>query len=188
MASVGWKLGLPIFELTGGYRIVVPFQRGRLSKQERYVSDDLAHADAEPYAALDCDAIGYVPLPHFVLVPEAGFHFVGARRAALYEEEQRVIMNGPWLWYGKLSAFVTWGDARRFRLGPIVEYFASSRALSTVRLGPAFSIGFTPHLDALAYATLPVSGPDSLSFYDGMGGSLSLRYRWASDERERSFP
>lgn len=190
MVSGGFKIGLPILELSGGLRFVSPFERGPLVRQESYDSAALerTHEDARPYTAFDLDVIGYVPLPHVVLAPQVGFHYIGEQRSDLYEEEQRVVMGAPWLWYGKLTTLITWAEARRYGLGPAVEHFRSGRSRATTRLGPTFTARFTPHLDAIFMATVPVAGPDSLSFYDSLGGSMSLRYRWASSERAPSFP
>jgi hypothetical protein len=190
MGSAGFKIGLPIFELSGGLRFVSPFERGPLPRQESYDSAALERTreHGQLYTAFDLDAIGYVPLPYVVLAPQIGFHYIGQHRGDLYEEEQRVIMRAPWLWYGKLTALITFGEARRYGLGPTVEHFRGSRPRAITRLGPTFTARFTPHLDVIILATLPVAGPDSLSFYDSLGGSMSVRYRWASSERAPNFP
>lgn len=189
MASAGFKLALPIVELTGGYRFNYAYARSPLAERGAYTSAELdAHDASHRYDALDMDLIGFVPLPHLVVVPQLGFHRVLEQQAPLYEEEQRVIMAPPWLLYAKLGALVTWGPARRYGLGALFEHFAVGRRQTISRLGPWFVARFTPHLMLQVLATLPVRGPDELSFYDGMGGTATLRYSWASGESAPEFP
>ena len=189
MASGGFKLALPIAELTCGYRMNYAYRRSPLPGKAGYTSADLdAYDAAHRYDALDLDLIGFVPLPHLLLVPQLGFHRTLGESAPLYEEAQRVIMAPPWLLYGKLGALVTWGPKRRYGLGVLFEQFAVGRDSMVSRLGPWFVARFTPHLMLQAVATLPVRGPDRLSFYDGMGGTATLRYSWASGESQPDFP
>lgn len=189
MASAGFKLALPIAELTGGYRVTYAYARAPLPVQPSYSSADLDQHDGDHrYDALDMDVIGFVPLPHLALVPQVGFHRTLGEGAPLYEEEQRVIITPPWLAYAKLGALFTWGPVRRYGLGALFEQFAVGREMMVSRLGPWFVARFTPHLMLQMLATLPVRSPDQLSFYDGMGGTVSLRYSWASDESAPAFP
>jgi hypothetical protein len=127
MASAGFKLALPIAELTGGYRVNYAYARA------------------------------------------------SARATELQQRRFRPARRRPSL--------------RRARPGPdrVLEQFAVGRELMVSRLGPWF-VARTPYLMLQMLATLPVRGPDQLSFYDGMGGTVSFRYSGASDESAPAFP
>jgi hypothetical protein len=62
------------------------------------------------------------------------------------------------------------------------------RGVVHVRAGPAMSVALTHHLDVTGTLGVILLSPDSLGLLSAEIGALSLRYKWATDDRWPEFP
>ena len=185
MGGPSLKLNLPLVNVTLGQRITRSYWRGTLPVAEHFTDRELdEHDAASAYGSWDAEVNAFLPLPHLLLSPSLVVHYLPGRAEPqrLYEELQRVIFAPPWLGAAKLLALFTWGSQRRYRVGALGELFVTGREQTTTRLGPAFSVMISPHLEVRGFLTLPISTPDSLNWFDASGASLTLRYRRASGD------
>jgi hypothetical protein len=185
MGSSGLKLALPIVSLSVAHRVTRSHAHGPLPLEPGFTTAELEGvSQRRPYASLDAEVAGTLPLPHLLLLPTLGAHYsLGqGEPLLLYDELDRVIFAPPWVSYVKLAALFTWGPARRYRVGAQGEQLWVGRSQGITRVGPAVSIQLTPHFEARALLALAVRTPDDLDVLDGSGSSLTLRYRWASGE------
>lgn len=59
------------------------------------------------------------------------------------------------------------------------------REASNVRFGLVYQFAITPIVDLYLVGSLPVVSPDGLSAWNDLYGTASIRYRWASGDRDR---
>jgi hypothetical protein len=183
----GFQLGAPFGELTLQARRVAAYRHRFLSPIRSVVRDDLTAGDLPTarYGMLEASLTAFIPA-------RVGFVYVSvwvdrllavSADTFVYDEISRSVVRGPWVGVEQLGFLFFLTNDKHHRLGPLSEHLWSDRSSAdVVRLGVAYSAQLTSHLALLAYVTEPIHSPDSLGAWWAAGGTLSLRYAWASQD------
>ena len=183
----GLQLGAPFGELSLLGRRIAASDHRFLSAQDSFNNADLTSGTlgTAHYSVLELALSGVVPVrvglvyasvwvDRFVALPANTY---------LYEEIARSVVKGPWVGVEQLGFLFFVTHDKHHRAGLISEHVWSGRsAADVVRFGVAYSGQLTSHLSLFGYLSEPVLSPDSLGLWSAAGGSLSLRYAWASQD------
>jgi hypothetical protein len=143
------------------------------------------------YWAWEAEVVGVVPLPYSAIVADLIMvHTLDVPPGKyLFDESYRAVVGKPFYSVLRLVAVARVMREGALKFGPLFEYvFDNGRQRNVTRVGPAFSVQLTDHLEAQGAVTFAVSSPDSLGLVLGTYGVAGLRYRWATGERYPKLP
>jgi hypothetical protein len=189
----GVRAAAPVLDIAFGVRDTWSFEKRFLAPRASYTRSAV-YDRTRPrsrYWAWELEVVGAVPLPYSALV--ADFVLVRTldvpRDQFVYDESYRAIVADTTFAVIRLAAVARVLEEGSLKIGPLVEHvFETGRAFGVVRLGPAFSLQLTDHLEAAAGFTIPLSSPDRLGLMLGSYGTACLRYRWATGESKPEWP
>jgi hypothetical protein len=189
----GIRAAAPVLDIAFGVRDTWSFEKRFLAPRASYTRSavyDRTHPRAR-YWAWELEVVGAVPLPYSALV--ADFVLVRTldvpRGKFVYDESYRAIVADPTFAVIRVAAVARLLNESSLKIGPLLEHvFETGRAGGVFRLGPAFSLQLTDHLEAAAGFTIPLSSPDRLGLMLGSYGTACLRYRWATGETKPEWP
>lgn len=183
---LGVRASSPVLEISVGYRLNAAYYRGPLGEQEHYSDADLEATEAPSrYRAVDLDLYGIVPLRRVFIPIELAATYLPSAQPR-YEEWFRMVATGGWIVAVRAAPLFTFDARRRHRVGVLGEFlFDSGRSATTIRLGPAYQFAITPVVDLYLVGTFAAKSPDSLSTWNDLWGTASLRWRWASGDTDR---
>jgi hypothetical protein len=189
----GVRGALPQFEVRAGARSTFTTNEYVLPPQETYtrIDADYENTVRSRYVALEAEMSGSISVPRGSVFGVAAFYsiFNAPEPYYLYEEATRVIMARPYL-VRMRAGYVfqpTWEGT--LKVGMSGEVIVDpGRGVSHVRLGPAFTVALTHHLDATGTLSVVVASPDSLGLLGADLGSFALRYKWATGDKWPEFP
>jgi hypothetical protein len=184
---------LPHFEVRVGARNTFTMDEYVLPPQETYTRLDAEYENTmrSRYSAIEAEVSGSIVVPGGAVFGAATFYsiFDAPEPYYLYEEATKVIMGRPHLFRVR-AGFVTqptWEGT--LKVGLASEVIGDpGRGVFHVRLGPAFSVALTHHLDATGTLGVIISSPDSIGLLGADLGSLALRYKWATGDKWPEFP
>jgi hypothetical protein len=190
----GLRATTPLLDLAFGFRDTWSFGKPMLEPKESFTSSDVLDAPGSKarYWAWEAEVVGVVPLPYSAIVAD----LIMVRTLDvpsgkyLYEESYRAVIGGkPFYSVLRIAAVARVMREGALKFGPLFEYvFDNGRQRNVTRIGPAFSLLLTDHLEAQGAVTFAVSSPDSLGLVLGTYGVAGLRYRWATGERLPKLP
>jgi hypothetical protein len=191
-AYAGVRAASPLLDLAAGIRDTKSFSKPFLPLQARYTGDDVddAPGTGARYWAWELEGVALLPLPYSALAAD----FIAVRTIdvpgghALYDESYRVIVDHPLYFNLRAGAVARLLREGALKVGGVVEYLFDTGRGSTVRVGGAFILQLTDHLELSATATVPVRSPDRLGLILGSYGALGLRYRTATGEKNPQPP
>ncbi len=184
---------LPQFGVRVGVRNTFTMAEYVLPPQESYtrIDADYENTVRSRYFALEAEMAGAISLPGGSVFGTATLYsiFGAPEPYYLYEEAAKVIMARPYLFRVRAGyiAQPTWEGTLKVGVGGEV-IGDPGRGVFHVRLGPAFSVSLTHHLDVLGTLSVIVASPDSLGLLGADLGSFALRYRWATGDKWPEFP
>jgi hypothetical protein len=189
----GLRGTLPQFEVRLGARQTFTIDDYVLPPQETYtrIDADYENTVRSRYLAMEAEMSGSIVLGEGAVFGAATFYsvFNAPEPYYLYEEATKVIMARPYL-FRLRAGYVTkptWEGT--LKVGVAGEVIGDpGRGAFHVRLGPAFSVALTHHLDATGTLGVIVSSPDSIGLLGADLGSLALRYKWATGDKWPEFP
>jgi hypothetical protein len=189
----GVRAAAPVLDVAFGVRDTWSYQKRFLAPRNSYTRSAV-YDPTRPrarYWAWELEVVGAVPLPYSALVAD----FVLVRTLdvpsgqLVFDESYRAIVADPTFAVIRIAAVARLLNENSLKIGPLIEHvFETGRAGSVVRLGPAFSLQLTDHLEAAAAITVPISSPDRLGLTLGSYGTACLRYRWATGETKPEWP
>jgi hypothetical protein len=189
----GIRASTPVFDLAFGYRDTWSFGKPFLQPRSTYTREDVLNAPGpgSRYWAWEAEAVGILPLPYSAIVGDV----IVVRTLDVpsenyvFDESYRAVVAKPLFVVARVAAVARVLREGSLKIGPLVEHvFETGRTAPVTRIGPAFSLQFTDHLEAQAVLTLAVSSPDNLGLTLAAYGVLGLRYRWATGERAPKWP
>jgi hypothetical protein len=192
-AYAGVRATTPVLDVAFGLRDTWSLGKPFLLPARSFTDDSVndAPGDEARYWAWEAEAVGTLPLPHSALVAD----FIVVRTldvpkgSYLYDESYRVVVADPMFFALRGAAVVRFLAEDSLRVGVLVEYlFGMGRGDHVTRLGPIASLQLTDHLEINAALTIVESGPDDLGLQLGSYGIAGVRYRWATGERNPSWP
>jgi hypothetical protein len=192
-AYAGVRAATPVLDVAFGARDTwsytkrFPTPRSSFTKGALYDSS----RPRSRYWAWELEVVGAVPLPHAAVA--ANFILVRTldvpRGSYVYEESYRAIVAKPMFATLRILAVARLLREDSLKMGPLFEHvFETGRPGGVVRLGPAFSLQLTDHLEAFAALTFPLKSPDRLGLALGCYGLAGVRYRWATGESRPAWP
>lgn len=164
-----------------------------LPRQESYIREDLDHSEfgRGAYIAAEAEIASALPIPSGSLIAVLTGMYIGnvPDDANVFVQAQRVVLEPPWLWRGRLGYLYHFGWEGTMKLGVTAEIIhLVKREDFVIRAGPVLSVALTHHLEALAAAMIVARSPDSLGLSGADLGQLGLRYRWATGDAWAAFP
>jgi len=191
-AYVGVRGATPILDLAFGLRDTWSYTKPLLTPADSYSADDVDDAPGASarYWAWEAEAVAIIPLPHAAVAAD----FIAIRTLdvpadrAIYDESYRVIIDDPLFFNLRAGAVARLLREDAMKVGPVVEYLWGTGRGTTVRLGGAFIIQLTDHVEASATLTMPVHSPDRLGIVMGTYAAAGLRYRTATGEKKPESP
>jgi hypothetical protein len=188
----GVRGATPIIDLAFGLRDTWSYTKPLLEPADSFSAGDVDRAPGPSarYWAWEAEAVGIIPLPHFAVAAD----FIAIRTLdvppdrAVYDESYRVIVDDPLFFNLRAGVVARLMREKALKVGPVVEYLFGTGRGTTVRLGAAFIIQLTDHLEASATMTLPVRSPDRLGLVMGTYAAAGLRYRTATGEKRPEPP
>jgi hypothetical protein len=188
----GVRAATPILDLAFGVRDTWSFDKTFLDPRDSFHSDDLSGSGRKArYWAYEAEAVGAVPLPHAAIVGD--FIAIGALDAPkgkyFYDESYRAVVADSLFFVMRVAVVARLLNENSFKVGVLTEHvFGTDRGEPVTRIGPAFSLQLTDHLEVNAVLTLKVAGPDHLGLIDGTYGVAGVRWRFATGEPAPKFP
>jgi hypothetical protein len=189
----GLRGTLPQFEMRAGFRNTFTMDEFMLPPKESYTRLDAEYENTvrSRYHAFEAEMSGAIAVPGGSVFGVATYFsiFNAPEPYYLYEEIMKVIVAKPHLLRLRAGyvAIPTWEGT--LRVGIAGEVIGDpGRGMFHVRLGPAFSVALTHHLDVAGTLAVVVSSPDSIGLLGADLGSLLLRYRWATGDKWPEFP
>jgi hypothetical protein len=189
----GVRASAPVLDIAFGFRDTWSFQKRFLEPRHAYTKSAV-YDPGRPrarYWAWELEVLGAVPLPHSAIV--GNFVLVRTldvpRGAYVFDESYRAIVADPTFAVIRVAAVARLLNENALKLGPLLEHvFETGRPGGVIRLGPAFALQLTDHLEAAAALTIPLKSPDRLGLTLGSYGTACLRYRWATGETKPAWP
>ena len=189
----GIRAATPILDFAFGYRDTWSFGKPFLAPQGTFTRSEVLDAPGAKarYWAWEFEVVGIVPLPHAAIVGD--FILVKTLDVPdgryVYEESYRAIVAKPLYAVMRTAVVARLLREDALKVGALLEHvFETGRARPVWRLGPAFAIQITDHLEAQGALTLAFASPDSLGLVLGAYGVAGLRYRWATGEPAPKLP
>jgi hypothetical protein len=184
---------LPVFDLQIGMRDTWSYGKPFLTPDTSYTRTEVLNprGPRARYWALEAEAVGILPLPHAAFIADVIMvrTLDVPKNMYLYEESYRAVIADPLYFTVRLAALGRLLRENSLRIGVLSEYvLGAGRDRMTVRVGPAGSLQVTDHLEINAALTLAVVSPDRMGLALGAYGVAGVRYRWASGERNPSWP
>jgi hypothetical protein len=189
----GVRAAAPVLDVAFGVRDTWSFEKRFLAPRASYTKSAV-YDPSRPrsrYWAWELEVVGSVPLPYsaiagnFVLVRTLDV----PRGSYVYDESYRAIVADPTFAVLRVVAVARLLNENALKVGPLFEHvFEMGRPGGVVRLGPAFALQLTDHLEAAATVTFPLKSPDRLGLILGSYGTACLRYRWATGESKPKWP
>ncbi len=191
--SIGAKMAVPGIMLRGGGRYHVWSNRNLLEPRESYTREqtELAVGPGSKYFTLDAEMTFDVNLPVGALVTVGSLHYVGGvpEPYNVFEQSLRLIVKPPLVWRSRTAYLFGLGQYDTARIGGVFEMLGSpARDEVMMRVGPAFAVALTHHLQATVVAAFPVMTKDALGLESADFGQVSISYRWATGDRWPEFP
>jgi hypothetical protein len=191
-AYVGVRGATPVLDLAFGLRDTWSYTKPLLTPQDSFSADEVRDAPGPSlrYLAWEAEAVAIVPLPHSAVAAD----LIIVRTLdvpedrAIYDESYRLIVDDPLFFNLRAGAVARLLREEAMKVGPVVEYMWGTGRGTTVRLGAAFIIQLTDHVEASATMTLPVHSPDRLGLVLGTYAAAGLRYRTATGEKRPEPP
>jgi hypothetical protein len=189
----GVRAAAPVLDVAFGVRDTWSYRKRFLAPRTSYTRSHL-YDPSRPrsrYWAWELEVVGAVPLPYSAIA--ANFVLVRTldvpRGSYVYDESYRAIVADPTFAVIRVAAVARLLNESALKIGPLLEHvFETGRPGGLFRLGPAFALQLTDHLEAAAAVTLPLSNPDRLGLSLGSYGTACLRYRWATGESKPKWP
>ena len=191
-AYAGVRGSTPIFDVAFGVRDTYSYSKPFLDPRPAFIADDLTGPGKNArYWAWELEVVGAVPLPHSaVLLDYIAVRTLDVPRGKLvYDESYRAIVADPFFQVFRVAAVARLLREDSLKVGVLLELLTSTgRSENVFRMGPAFDLQLTDHLEALGTLSVAVSSPDRLGLALGAYGLGGVRYRWATGERSPEPP
>lgn len=189
----GAKFVVPGFMLRAGGRYNVWSNRRLLVPRETYTREqiELGGHPSSKYFTLDAEMTFDVPLPVGTLVSVGSLHYLGGipEPYNVFEQSLRLVVKPPLVWRSRTAYLLGLGTYDTARIGGMFEMLGSpARDEVMMRIGPAFTVALTHHLQATVVAAFPVMSKDGIGLESADFGQVSLSYRWATGDRWPEFP
>ncbi|MGZ3473050.1 MAG: hypothetical protein ACXWUG_01275 [Polyangiales bacterium] len=191
-AYAGVRASTPVLDIAYGVRDNRSYFRNFLVPAEHHTLED-RRADIYPrqrYLATELEISGLGPVLGGYAIWAVNIDRIldAPQGVHIYEESLRAVAR-KWLVSTRIGYVYPFGPDGMVKAGVMGEYVAlPDRPSNVLRLGPATVLTITEHLEMLFLLCLPVASPDSLGIAAGTYAVLSLRYRWATGERNPHFP
>jgi hypothetical protein len=189
----GAKFVVPGFMLRAGGRYNVWSNRRLLEPRETYTREqiELGGNPSSKYFMLDAEMTFDVPLPVGTLVSVGSLHYLGGipEPFNVFEQSLRLVVKPPLVWRSRTAYLLGLGTYDTARIGGMFEMLGSpARDEVMMRVGPAFAVALTHHLQATVVAAFPIMSKDGIGLESADFGQVSLSYRWATGDRWPEFP
>jgi hypothetical protein len=188
----GIRAATPIFDVAFGARDTYSYGKQFLDPRAHFVAEDLSGPGKNArYWAWEAEVVGVAPLPYSaILVDYSAVHTLDVPRGKdVYDESYRAIVRNAFFQAFRVAAVARFLREDALKIGVLTELLTSTgRGQNVFRMGPAFALQLTDHLEALGTLSVAVSSPDSLGLALGAYGLGGVRYRWATGERAPRFP
>ena len=152
---------------------------------------DLEVGPRARYLSVEGELALDIPLPLGGLGTAASAHYLTGFPDGynVFEQSLRVVVAPPLAWRSRTAYLIGLGKYDTAKVGGLVEFIGvPKRDEVMVRVGPAFTVSLTHHLQAVAAASFSVESKDELGLESADFGQISLRYRWATGDRWPEFP
>lgn len=178
------RIALLIADLAVGYRRTWSYRRGFMTREDSYTDDDLTVGPNARYHSLDAWLWGIIPIGRgFVDWELEAVRTYGVpAQSDVYEEWLRAPVRPGLAAATRLAYAHTFIDGK-LAIGAMGEYVWLGGRGNLFRVGPMVLYGFTPHWEINTLLTMVVDSPDELGFYNGLWGTLRVRYRFATGDR-----
>ncbi len=176
----GLRGHLRFLDATLGVRETAAYQHGLLPVQARYDSTD-APGPAARYASIDASAVAYGPVPRGYVMAWVDLVVpLGIPKAQrLFEEYERVVVGPGATIAARLAYLAAFADDTVL-VGPMGEGVRmGGRDASCWRIGGAVFWTIRPRWSLYTVLTTPVAGRDDLGAWEGLWGTVGVRYQWA---------
>jgi hypothetical protein len=189
----GVRAASPVLDLAFGVRNTKSFSKPLLVAASSYGEADVLPGQGEGarYWAWEAEIVATAPLPYSALIAD----FIAVRTLdvpagrLVYDESYRGVVRSPLFFVLRTGAVARLLNEEALKVGVVVEHlFGTGRNQPIWRVGPAFALQITDHLEAMAALTLHVAGPDALGLALGAYGVAGVRYRWATGEQRPELP
>lgn len=188
LAAVRARLALVVADVGVAYRRTYAYRRTFVPEGDHFTTEGLEGRPKAHYQSLDIDVWGLIPAGSgFVQWEVETVRLYGVRKGVdLYEEWLRAVVRPPVTTDARLAYAYTFWDGRA-NVGLMGEWLWLGGRGQAYRVGPLLGFTFTPHWEVNALLTTPVSSPDDLRFFHGLYGTVRVRWRFATGERESIF-
>jgi hypothetical protein len=182
--TVRARIALLIADVAVAYRRTWAYRRSFLDRERSYSEADLRGGPKAAYHSLDMWAWGLLPVGQGFFDWEfEALRLYGLKRGVdVYEEWLRTPIRPPWATVCRLGYAHLFLD-KRLAVGAMGEWVWPGPTGSVFRAGPLVSWAFGPHWDFSMLLTAIVHGPDHISFFSGMWGTLRVRFKFATGEK-----
>jgi hypothetical protein len=175
------RLALVVLDLAVTWRRTWSYARTTPLRRGSYTDAELEDGPGARYDSVDVWAWGLAPVPLGLIdweLEAVHTYGIGGERD-VYEEYLRAVAHPGWLATARLG-YQLWFAQQRGLAGPLVELTWLPERGLLQRVGGDVSWAFSPAWDLILRLTVPTTSPDELGFFNGLGGTLRARYRWAS--------
>jgi hypothetical protein len=188
----GVRASSPVLDIAFGARDTYSYGKPFLEPRKRFIATDLSGPGANArYWAWEGEVVGIVPLPYSaILLDYSAVRTLDVPRGKeVYDEPYRAVVRNPFFQVFRVAAVARVLREGALKFGVLTELVSlTGRGQNVFRMGPAFALQFTDHLEALGTLSIAVSSPDALGLALGAYGLGGVRYRWATGERAPKFP
>ena len=186
----GARVAVPIAQLKAGARYYAPFERSLLTQRSSYGRLDVEQRDGPTAERVNLEAAfkGEIPLPGgapFWLI--SVHHFGGLQPGFdVYDESLKVVVRPPWLWRARSGYAFRFGKSEALRFGFAQEVLVNpGRSGYVLRAGILGGVKLGDNLDAQLTFLPAFYSPDSLGLAGADFRHLGIRWRFATDARQR---